>query len=936
MGLNGVLVVDSELAKTRGESIQTGVLATNVAGFTSFYYRSSVTALGSSTGPQVSSIGWVTDQGNNVAVLDLGTVALQNGGVLPGRIALQIKVIPNSMGVIAQNTTIDVKIPPGWTTAPDGAVRWSAHNRGNDLIVQSILPINGSDIVRFYATPPSTPLHPFDVFHAQALNSSLAQADLVVKYPASTESTFPRTVYVSTPYPVFRGVPATFGVVFANGAENTTVTNVTIAIPGGYDLEHNRGLGAALFQTGWTVDTGDGAWTGWDARHASWSGSRAVAGLDATSWSVDVPITADPSVTTALDAGFRNLPSVNASFPNGFSMTSSRWGSVPGILRLDVPNESVDAGATPPRGNADGYPHDAGSSGSSFDLVGSTARATARTTASYGLSAASSDVVQLQSSVANSTFNVSSRLVPLGQGVTLAGDLQSVLTTLAQEGAADANLTLDVYAPPSLGCVPTASWTWSAGSLPVASVNDVAVWHAGGVAGDVVFAASSDGHVYEVLPGGASGWQAAAPATPTRLALQDGRLFVGDSAGGVTALDPAYGTALWSASVGAGGVTTLAANATTGRLLVAAGPTLARLDAATGARAAAATLDSAVAQAQDAADGGAFALTQGTIHRLGADLGVAHSAALHQGVGFAVGSAGVLTTRLAANANSQRETILLDPDTLDVLSATPDAKAVLLAGGGDATGDSVDDLVEAFEDATLRVVDGASGDEAWRYDPHGMGGSVGVPKPDPRLYNPADGRPVPVDCRALGSVGPLSLGNAGAATAACASVDPADLQLSPVLVRASGGRVAYAYASREGVGVLSLLDAQGRALWQKGGQSGSLPASATLGSYATAPALLAGGQDGTVAAFSDASGDALLSAKPAAGVGRFAFTLRVPMGGFFGAHLAVATLSWTQGGAPQSAQLVDWFEVVQPDGTPVTHPTYRVALVVQDRGGPAR
>ncbi|MEA3202098.1 MAG: hypothetical protein QOE90_3526 [Thermoplasmata archaeon] len=939
-------IMHSKLARISGDAGLTTVLSSNAAGITMEVSAAFPIAVNrSSTG--VSALDWLDYQGSPRSIL---------GASAGSASTLYLRARPGPSNVIPAGSTVRLSLFPGWRAEPTAAAGWRVDVANGEPSFVATDDLVGSHVMKVEVVAPSTPLHPFDVIRAQAYNSSFAHADLVVQYQVSTDSTLPRQLYLTTPYPVFRGQDADFAVTLANGAENVTARNVTIAIPGGYDAAHNGSRGAELFNdTVWdagagawvprTIDSGDGGvWTVWDKRHASWSGVREVAPFEAQAWSVSLPITDAPEVVTSVDATFHALPGVNVTFPNGFSEGATQWGAVPGLVSLDVPNETVDALAAPPRGNADGYPHDAGATSGAFTLRSTASRAPPALSGSYGLAAADPHAAQTESSLANSTFGVSSHVARLGTDVTLSGDVQSLVSSLPPEALGSARLGLDLYAPPSLGCAPTASFAWNVNTLPAPQVNDLAVWHAGGAAGDIVFVASNDSTVYEVLPGGAPGWKLQPPAAPARLALDAvaGRevLFVADQGGALSAYDAADATPLWTTRIGTGAPQPPLPNATTGVLLAAAGPTIARLDEATGAiLAAGASAAPLLDQIALGPDGGAFALstdpTRGisTLERLDASL-VARASARVDGAGFAVGSAGVLSLGAVGSGSSlgSLAVTLLDPQTLAPLPPTgAEVPLPWRAVAGDATGDGVPDLVVAANDGQLDAIDGATGREAWRLETNALRGSLLGEGPLSGQYGGGSGGlPWPTEC----VVGFRAFSVSESQATGCVGMQVDELAFQPLLTVAARGHTLYVVGSESSNQAIALLlDAHGNVSWRKGTTSGFVTTAGLLDAYAGTEATLLGVQDGTVDAYADTPDAAtLLAAHPSSAVGSFVFPLHVPAGAAFGTHLVTATLTWQDaGGTPHRAQMLDWFDVVDPQGNPVDEPFYRVALVLADR-----
>ena len=389
---------------------------------------------------------------------------------------------------IPAGTTLSVDVPSAWQIHQIVAEGWRITGTA-PLQLQLERASKQAEQIELHLKPPANPLHPYDVLHARLGNGSLGESSLVVTYPTSVERSLPRTVHPTVPYPLRPGTRALFGVAFANGGDKTVVTQVDLEIPGGYDVWRNDGEGAELFARADFLRPSDqdGAWTWLDARHVRWTGSRVVEGLGASSWTVGVLVTDDAGEATSLEPAYSDGPSGKLTFSNGFEHVSRRWGAVPGVVRHDVPPASGP-------GADDGYPW---ASAEGVDAVHavqlSSVGATLRGTGRYEVSAAAGDLLRVQSALANSTFAVRERKVPVGGLLQSDADFESLVNELGRAGVADTTLTMEMYAPPSRGCAPTATWTRSSASMPLARVRDLAVWDAEGVGITDLFLVADDG-----------------------------------------------------------------------------------------------------------------------------------------------------------------------------------------------------------------------------------------------------------------------------------------------------------------------------------------------------------------------------------------------------------------------------------------------------------
>src|SRR5581483_1618215 len=256
-------------------------------------------------------------------------------------------------------------------------------------------------------------------------------------------------------------------------------------------------------------------------------------------------------------------------------------------------------------------------------------------------------------------------------------------STLSSMGASGANLTLDVYAPPTLGCGPVASWRWPVGSLPLPSVDAVAIGHGAGALADAAYLGTSAARVHQILAGGVAGWSRQVPAGVTALAASGALVVAGDASGNVTALAAATGDVAWQARLGAGSVRMLRVNGSAGWVLVAGGAGAQRFDITTGAARSPLFSDAgALLQAEDAADGGAFVQSADALVRLDAGFSRVGSLAAH-GAGFALAPVGILTSDSSFAASTA---LRVDPETFAVTPIEV-GPPVEVAGEGDADGD---------------------------------------------------------------------------------------------------------------------------------------------------------------------------------------------------------------------------------------------------------
>lgn len=170
--------------------------------------------------------------------------------------------------------------------------------------------------------------------------------------------------------------------------------------------------------------------------------------------------------------------------------------------------------------------------------------------------------------------------------------------------------------------------------------------------------------------------------------------------------------------------------------------------------------------------------------------------------------------------------------------------------------------------------------------------------------------------------------------------DPSNSIPRPLLLRAEGGRVLFAYSQ----GALPQLYG-----WH--GDTGVLfvqdifpvdapPTDMWLGPWSTASraygwADLKGAVTMRPESPAPTGPLSFWTVSPTEFVGRFIFNVGIPMGGFYGAHIVKMTLAWEDpSGGAREAHLVDWFHVVDVDGKPVSAPQYSIELTVRDPFAP--
>ena len=649
---------------------------------------------------------------------------------------------------IPTGAELTITIPLGWSVESTMSPNWTSSSRGNILSFRASSAILPPSPIEFSATPPQTETEPFATMTARFGNGSLAESTLILQYPSSPDTSFPRLTYATYPYPIYNTTRALFGIALANGGAVMTVDHVDLDIPGGYDLEHNGGKGVPLFTDTLGDDYHDssqeaGSWTHVDDRHLRWTpkiGIQNVTPDTATWWAVEAPITSNADNVTAVENPQSPGPIAQVTLSNGLVVNSTEWGASPGIIRVEIPPENSAL-------HVEGYP----SSTSGATTFNYTARVSEypatvvqNKTASYVAMPGAADALAIQRGTQNATFAVENRTVNLGGVMRIHGDMSSLVGTLKQEGITTGSIGVDVYAPPSLGCHPTSHIEQEIGSMPHAKLTAVRYFAADGVPS--VIAASQDRHVYRVGVGGALLWASsvALGSVPIDVAVGtgDSALFVLDSGGTVTSIDPTLGTAIWSRAVGTVADRTtavpdasahIALDAVNHRVVVGtSGGALVAIDSATGADASVpVALSGAVLSVSCSSTGDCFAITSNEIAAINA-AGQLRSAALTQGLGFAIASDGIL----AADGASVRS-FSADLSSTSIVLTRLSAPA--LVASGDATGDAVDDLLEADSNGAVLAVSGAALHASWTTAAPVISGSnlggEGIPGCDARPKN---------------------------------------------------------------------------------------------------------------------------------------------------------------------------------------------------------
>jgi hypothetical protein len=190
------------------------------------------------------------------------------------------------------------------------------------------------------------------------------------------------------------------------------------------------------------------------------------------------------------------------------------------------------------------------------------------------------------------------------------------------------------------------------------------------------------------------------------------------------------------------------------------------------------------------------------------------------------------------------------------------------------------------------------------------------------------------------STGPVDTGTYQEVTLTCRDLTR-EGNARPLAINVSADSIEYV-ADIDGAFVLERLDHDLHTQWTQRLRDTQTPQVVALAPYGslTDPerdVVLVGNDDGTIARHHADTGTYEDAWTLTYFLGRFTFQAPVPGGGFFGSHILVMTVSWTDtGGMARSARLVDWFEAVDADGEPISQPFYHTVLVAEDGSMPMR
>lgn len=843
--------------------------------------------------------------------------------------------------VLPAELRLNITLPRGWdvdeTALADANSVWTVVVTGSEdsgWQIQMALNagIASALLVRVDAQPPPSPTSPFDEFYAKLGHGSLGESTLLIGYPASADRGLPRVAYATTPYPVRHGTEAVFGLAFANGGDDVTVTQLDVEIPGGYDVSDPDldGQGVSLFASSpVSKDANGGTWTRLDGKHLRWTGSKNVDAASVAYWAYAITFTSDLSQQTKTQPKYDDGPKSILKFDNGYVHETRRWGSTPAVFRHIVPPETTLGSGD------DGYPWSA--TGASHTIVGEvvTPKFKIHTTGAYETGAVSGDAVSMQNGVANSTFDIDKRLAPLGSLVKAEADVSSLASFASTTGATSTTFTAELYSPNTYGCEPIMTWSREIQTLPLSAIRAIEVWDStGGVTGSP-YLTGDDSHLYKVDQAGTILWSKDLQSPGLVLArgdfgLLDKGIFVGVKAGMLKRFDPATGTlawtailprAAWSTSKTPNSITSIDVDEDAGRVLVASSAGIVQLRSSSGSLLGeyeTLTVGESYAQVGFAPNGRMFGLTldghldEFTLFEDSLDA----TRTRHNGFHFALGTVGIILHVGLSTFVLPYET--LGDEALPSFTHGP----IILATAGDATGDDIDDHIHALADLTLIVIDGATGEIAWTFAPNILPPGA-TPPTELEPFLPPGEEDVcsgvtggsqytsPVTCDSL----------LGAATG------------TPLALDARDGRVAYARKESE-KHRLSVIT-EGEAVWTKELTSESKPLVVAMGAWGVNGAVATGTDGGLLTVHDRAVGVKLLETEPTEFAGKFSFHFRVPPAGLYGTHILKGTLSWEGAtGETYAGSVMDTFEVVGANGVPNTSPRYRVHFLIEDSSDP--
>jgi hypothetical protein len=130
-----------------------------------------------------------------------------------------------------------------------------------------------------------------------------------------------------------------------------TITTIDVEIPGEYDLDHNDGKGARLFENVTSITSpASGKWTRLDGKHLRWTGNASLMTGAAAAWAASVNVTTDASQSTASEGSGSFGAKTTLRFANGYTATSTTQGAVREFPASSSPPRASRAARTGTRG----------------------------------------------------------------------------------------------------------------------------------------------------------------------------------------------------------------------------------------------------------------------------------------------------------------------------------------------------------------------------------------------------------------------------------------------------------------------------------------------------------------------------------------------------------------------------------------------------------
>lgn len=840
--------------------------------------------------------------------------------------------------------------PPGWTIAVHDQSGW-AIQASNPVKATRTTPTTGA-FLRLTLTAPPDPLDAHQLLHVSLSNGATAEADLVVA-SFGAEASLDSGLVVNSPYPLRPGYPARFSMAYLNGAaENRTLEQLRFEVTEGI-FDTTTAPTITVAAEGAPVRTFPGQLTN-DGRYL-YANLTAVSAsyLGGQYWDYSDPtglpqLRPAAGITTILvDAQVvatdlhRSAPvderaGVHLTFPTGFNRTATQYGQEEGIFWIEVPPASA-------AGEDDGYPWLAAggaqtiAADSPYLAKWATGSAEYRTVATDPTGLVTSRLLAYRDAYRDSRIVVLDDRVPLGGTVTLDTQLDSLLNEILAlhpgQSLEDLGVSLQValYPPATRGLAPslvldTPTATVSAlspfrGAAPfdlatgrgVVLVGGSTAFGLDGATGQVVWKAPLESRATDL-----AAWDVGNSLVPAPRALVAHER-------GVSLLAP-DGAFAWNRSLGF--VAERVATHELGGLKVAAvagDGHFAVLDAAGAFVVAPTTLDAAgaddarsIAQLAWASDatllvgGGADGnvVKRITFAKPGtswvASVGAARD---HHGAGAVLA--------LSGDASRELVTTVTRSSACAGSCSTVAVHDTVLATHADVLGDANTEAIVAGADGFVYVLDrttvvktiglGAQTspvpvttepceDPFWGGGVLDGGGCPDVAEPRPGLwYEGASWTP----SVALGTITP---------TALAVHATPTQKLIL----------VAYVHAGESIVAAFDAATAQ--KVWSRTLGSGTGVAVNRLVSDG-AGTLYVTTLDGSVHKWAVLTTPVETWAQTAGDVlGSYRHTITTPLGGFYGTHVAIATLAWNDLVLQerQEARLLTTFDLVQPDGRDAT------------------